>query len=89
MLSVRSEPYGREQGDGIGGGYGSGISSHDWDRIFEPAVHDEVLQRHGNGLSICRAIIEAHEGRLWFAPNRPRGTVFQFTLCCDEATAVR
>jgi ligand-binding sensor domain-containing protein len=32
------------------------------------------------GLSICRAIIEAHDGRLWVAPNTPRGAVFQFTL---------
>jgi K+-sensing histidine kinase KdpD len=32
------------------------------------------------GLSICRAIIEAHDGRLWFAPNTPRGAIFQFTL---------
>jgi K+-sensing histidine kinase KdpD len=32
------------------------------------------------GLSICRAIMEAHESRLWFTPNSPRGAVFQFTL---------
>jgi len=32
------------------------------------------------GLSICRAIIEAHEGRLWVSPNVPQGSVFQFTL---------
>jgi K+-sensing histidine kinase KdpD len=34
----------------------------------------------GMGLSICRSIIEAHEGRLWVAPNNPQGAVFQFTL---------
>jgi K+-sensing histidine kinase KdpD len=34
----------------------------------------------GMGLSICRAIIEAHEGKLWFTPNSPHGAVFQFTL---------
>jgi len=34
------------------------------------------------GLSICRAIIESHEGRLWFAPNNSRGAIFQFTLLC-------
>jgi K+-sensing histidine kinase KdpD len=32
------------------------------------------------GLSICRAIIEAHDGRLSVAANIPRGAVFQFTL---------
>jgi Histidine kinase-, DNA gyrase B-, and HSP90-like ATPase len=34
----------------------------------------------GMGLSICRSIIEAHEGRLWASANEPRGAVFQFTL---------
>ena len=34
----------------------------------------------GLGLSICRSIIEAHEGRLWASANEPRGAVFQFTL---------
>jgi signal transduction histidine kinase len=34
----------------------------------------------GMGLSICRAIIEAHQGRLWVSPNSPQGAVFQFTL---------
>jgi PAS domain S-box-containing protein len=34
----------------------------------------------GLGLSICRTIIEAHDGRLWASPNEPRGAVFQFTL---------
>jgi C4-dicarboxylate-specific signal transduction histidine kinase len=34
----------------------------------------------GLGLSICRSIIEAHNGRLWASPNAPRGAVFQFTL---------
>jgi K+-sensing histidine kinase KdpD len=34
----------------------------------------------GMGLSICRAIVEAHHGQLWYAPNSPRGAVFRFTL---------
>jgi signal transduction histidine kinase len=33
----------------------------------------------GMGLSICRAIIEAHGGHLW-ATNEPDGALFQFTL---------
>jgi K+-sensing histidine kinase KdpD len=32
------------------------------------------------GLSICRSIIEAHDGRLWASPNSPRGAIFQFTV---------
>jgi two-component system sensor histidine kinase KdpD len=38
----------------------------------------------GLGLAICRAIVEAHEGRLWAEPVRPeaalRGARFCFTL---------
>jgi K+-sensing histidine kinase KdpD len=37
----------------------------------------------GMGLSICRSIIEAHEGRLWVAENTSRGAVFHFLLRAD------
>jgi signal transduction histidine kinase len=40
------------------------------------------------GLSICRAIIEAHNGRLWFVPNTPQGAVFQFTLHASNPAIV-
>jgi signal transduction histidine kinase len=79
ILSVRSEPY---QTDGVivtVADTGTGISSQDADRIFNP-LFTTKSGGMGMGLSICRAIIEAHEGRLWFAPNTPRGTVFHFTL---------
>jgi signal transduction histidine kinase len=32
------------------------------------------------GLSICRAIIQAHGGRLWAVSNSNRGATFHFTL---------
>jgi signal transduction histidine kinase len=34
----------------------------------------------GMGLSICRAIIEAHGGKLWATQGAPHGAVFQFAL---------
>ena len=34
----------------------------------------------GLGLSICRSIIEAHNGRLWASANVPRGATFEFTV---------
>ena len=58
---------------------GAGVSAQDIDRIFNP-LFTTKSDGMGMGLSICRAIIEAHDGRLWFSPNTPRGAVFQFTL---------
>jgi signal transduction histidine kinase len=65
---------------------GTGISSQDGDRIFSP-LFSTKSGGMGMGLSICRAIIEAHDGRLWFAANSPRGAVFQFTLQANSSTA--
>jgi signal transduction histidine kinase len=61
---------------------GKGIGSQDVDRIFNPLVTTKSGGM-GMGLSICRSIIEAHEGRLWVAGNTPRGAVFQFLLRAD------
>jgi signal transduction histidine kinase len=58
---------------------GAGIEPRDVDRIFNPLF---TTKSHGMGmgLSICRSIIEAHDGRLWAVPNTPVGAVFQFVL---------
>jgi signal transduction histidine kinase len=58
---------------------GAGIDSQDIDRIFSP-LFTTKSDGMGMGLSICRAIIQAHDGRLWVSSNSPRGSVFQFTL---------
>jgi signal transduction histidine kinase len=63
---------------------GTGIGSHDIERIFNP-LYTTKSDGMGMGLSICRSIIEAHDGRLWVVPNKPEGAVFQFTLGTDGA----
>ena len=62
---------------------GPGVGSQDVERIFNPLFTTKA-DGMGMGLSICRAIIEAHEGRLWLAPAAPGGAVFQFTLPAER-----
>ena len=65
---------------------GTGVSSQEVGRMFAP-LYTTKSDGMGMGLSICRAIIEAHHGRLWFSPNTPQGAVFHFTLQANEAVA--
>lgn len=58
---------------------GPGFSPEDAERLFE-AFYTTKGEGMGMGLSICRAIIEAHGGELRAAQNHPSGAVFQFTL---------
>jgi signal transduction histidine kinase len=66
---------------------GTGIERQDADRIFSP-LFSTKSDGMGMGLSICRSIIQAHDGRLWVSPNTPRGSVFQFTLRARNTAAV-
>jgi PAS domain S-box-containing protein len=62
---------------------GPGIDPEHLERVFEAFY--STKSGMGMGLSICRSIIAAHEGRLWAAANEPRGALFQFTLPGAEA----
>ena len=58
---------------------GTGLDPEKLDRIFD-AFYTTKREGMGMGLAVSRSIIEAHGGRLWATPNKPRGAVFQFTL---------
>jgi PAS domain S-box-containing protein len=74
LISTRNEP------DGVS------VEVRDSGPGFTPAVLDRVFEAFyttkpgglGLGLSICRSIIEAHNGRLSASPNVPRGAIFRF-----------
>jgi two-component system, LuxR family, sensor kinase FixL len=58
---------------------GSGISEAVAAELFQPFVTTKKSGM-GIGLSICRTIVEAHGGRIWFEPAGNAGTIFHFTL---------
>ena len=57
---------------------GSGLKEEDLERVFDKFYHDKASGGAGLGLAICRAIINAHGGRIW-AENK-NGAHFRFTL---------
>jgi signal transduction histidine kinase len=61
---------------------GKGLEPSAVDRIFNPLF---TTKKHGMGmgLSICRSIIEAHDGQLWVTADRARGAIFHFTVPAD------
>jgi len=61
---------------------GAGIAPEDAERVFDP-FYSTKEGGIGVGLSICRSIIEAHEGRLWTEPRPGGGSIFQFTVPVD------
>jgi signal transduction histidine kinase len=58
---------------------GTGIGTEDAPQVFNP-LFTTKSGGMGMGLSICRSIIEVHDGSLWVVPNVPRGSIFQFVL---------
>jgi signal transduction histidine kinase len=58
---------------------GPPLESESVDRFFE-AFYSTKSTGMGMGLSICRSIIEAHEGRIWATANVPRGATLHITL---------
>jgi signal transduction histidine kinase len=62
---------------------GPTIAGGDRERIFEAfcrGTHERRVHGSGLGLSICRSIVERHDGRIGVRPLRPHGNEFFFTI---------
>jgi len=59
---------------------GPGVAAGDAERLFEP-LNTTKATGMGMGLTISRAIVDAHGGRMWIEPGQ-RGVV-RFTLPLD------
>lgn len=58
---------------------GSGIDPQYAVRLFEPFFTTKT-EGLGVGLNICRSVVEAHHGRLWFEANPAGGSIFHISL---------
>jgi two-component system sensor kinase FixL len=58
---------------------GPGIAPDMRENLFEP-FQSSKASGMGVGLSICRTIVEAHQGRIWVAEGEGEGAAFCFTL---------
>jgi signal transduction histidine kinase len=59
--------------------FGPGIDKVNLECIFQPFFTTKGTGL-GMGLSVCRTIVEAHEGRIWAENNPDRGATFVFEL---------
>jgi C4-dicarboxylate-specific signal transduction histidine kinase len=58
---------------------GVGVSPESAAQLFD-AFFTTRPQGMGMGLSICRSIMEAHNGRIWTEPANDTGAIFRFSL---------
>jgi PAS domain S-box-containing protein len=64
---------------------GTGLDPEASARIYD-AFYTTKPSGMGMGLSICRSILQAHDGRLWATANHGPGTTFHFALPKEQET---
>ena len=70
---------------------GPGVARGQEELIFEKFTRgnaESATPGVGLGLAICRAIVQAHRGRIWVEPNHPQGANFTFSLPLGKPPAV-
>ena len=59
---------------------GSGLAPEIMPRLFEPFASYGKAKGSGLGLSICKKVVEDHQGRIRTCVEPGRGAIFEFTL---------
>ncbi len=73
---------------------GIGISSQYFEKIFEKffQIDDSTTREFGGpgvGLAICRAIVQAHHGRIWVESGLRHGSTFHVLLPLNPGEAIK
>lgn len=68
---------------------GEGIAEEYKEKVFEMFYSGnknttDSKRSLGLGLALCKTIVEAHKGKIWVEDNKPKGSVFKFTLPVGE-----
>jgi hypothetical protein len=63
-----------------------GVGIREPDTVFD-SFYSTKPDGLGMGLSICRSIVDAHDGRVWAHRNVPYGSTFGFALRADTGDA--
>jgi len=64
---------------------GPGIAPEDLEKVFTKFYHHPSSPGAGLGLAICRAIVNAHGGRIWVENRQGGGASFRFTLPLEKS----
>jgi PAS domain S-box-containing protein len=83
VLTVKSQSGTRSEIQVSVNDTGPGLPPGNADQLFE-AFFTTKPEGSGMGLSISKAIVEAHGGRIWATVNEGRGATFHFTLPSAE-----
>jgi PAS domain S-box-containing protein len=65
---------------------GTGIDPEEINRVFDRFWQSEKTRKGGAGLglAICKAVVQAHGGRIWVESKEGKGSTFYFTLPVPE-----
>ena len=79
VLTIKSERTGWDRVHISIEDTGTGIDPSNIDRVFKP-LFTTKSRGMGIGLSICRSIMDHHDGRIWVSAGATQGATFHFEL---------